>query len=408
MSKNSVKLDEKAYIGGTIKCITLRLADNDREGFIRHARKLKEEFPFEDKLERLPYHLQPEYAKKLSVYLEPLKSKSALEVFATELALPPSVAHEIALSTSGLESALIDAISLDKVLYQPTNIIQFDEGKTTFIYSLDSTINFFRLMLGKDPSGTLSLKGLEALIGNPSIEQANLKLDDLLSLDDAHQVLLTIQGKNNEEKTLLSMLGKFDQRLAEIVRLTDSFLEKASRHARNKPYEKLKSIHAISMGTVRRLINNSLPQYANMQIKHNALPFDFYSEAEELLSNLPTLTKESVQSSFDHCLSLFSHSAVKCSLGPYFMLAHKMNIELLVPKDPTAIYYYLQGFSAYMKQEDNNKAILDWAPGFFDQSLKKMSDADIKQHRLSEKAPYAVAVGSNRLKRMTLENDLGM
>jgi hypothetical protein len=262
-------------------------------------------------------------------------------------------------------------------------------------------------MLGKDPSGTLSLKGLEALISNPSVEQANLKLDDLLNLDDAHQVILTLQGKS-EEKTLVSMLGKFDQRLADIVRLTDNFLEKASRPARNKPYKKLKSIHSINMGTVRRLINNGLPQYASMQIMHNALPFDFYSEAEELLSNLPTLTKEAVQSSFDNCLSLFSHSAVKCSLGPYFMLAHKMNIDLPAPNDATAIYYYMQGFNAYMQQEDTNKSILDWAPGFFDQSLQKLSDAEIKQHRLSEKAPYAVAVGSNRLKRMTLENDLGM
>jgi hypothetical protein len=146
VNTNAQKLSQtrrKAYIGGTLKCITLRLADNDREGFTRYARKLKEEFPFVDKLEKLPYHLQSEYAKKLSVYLDPLKNLNALEVFATELALPPSVAHEIALSTSGLESTLVDAISLDKVLHQPTNVIKFDGGKTTFIYSLDSTINFF-------------------------------------------------------------------------------------------------------------------------------------------------------------------------------------------------------------------------------------------------------------------------
>lgn len=408
MSHPYPSLDEKAYIGGIIKCISQRIAERDRAGFIHYAEKLKAEYPITESSKKLPYHLLPEYAKKLSVYIEPLKSKEALELFAEELVLPPSVAYEIAISTEHIEEVILDAMALDKVLHQATNIIILGGGKNTFIYSLDSTLNFLRHLLQIDNSGALTQKGLSFLIRNPTISQARMNLNDILSLDDDYLAILKNNGCNTAGKSILGCLEVFDQQLARISNQHDEFLDLASNSPRNKPDEQLKCAQPISMNTVRRLYSNGLREYAISQIKKNALEIEYFSEADDLIEKLPRISKDVIQSSFSNCLEIFTHQSLRVSLGPYFKLAHKFGIDLPIPELSGAINYYMHGLSSYMKQDDPHREILNWAPTFFDESIKGQSDRFIKQHRLIDKVPYAIAIASNRLKRMTLEDGLGL
>ena len=401
-------LDEKAYIGGIIKCISQRIAEKDRAGFIHYAEKLKAEYPIAESSKKLPYHLLPEYAKKLSVYIEPLKSKEALELFAEELVLPPSVAYEIAISTENIEEAILDAMALDKVLHQATNIIILGGGKNTFIYSLDSTLNILRHLLQIDNSGALTQKGLSLLINNPTISQARINLHDLLSLDDYHLSILKDNECNTVGKSILGSIEVFDQQLAKISNQHDEFLDLANNSPRNKPDEQLKHAQPISMNTVRRLYGNGLKEYALSQIKKNALGIEYFSEADDLIDKFPRISKDVIQHSFSNYLEIFNNKSLRNSLGPYFKLAHKLGFELPVPEQSSAINYYMHGLTSYVSQEDPNKEIANWAPRFFDDSFKGESDRFIRQHRLIDKVPYAIAVASNRLKRMMLENELGM
>ena len=407
MSHKDEYYEEKSATLLLLDGLCQALADGNRTEFVKAARDLKSRHPMNDDFLNTPYNILPSYTSSLKTITECLRDPVVLGWFTEELVLPPSIALDLARSTTGMDEQILNAVSLDKVMHETARVVQLKDGELFPVFEVFSTFRLFRFLIMKDPSCELLNKGLTQLLSNPEISCSNLHAEDIASLESHHEIMQAMQNKPVDHSPL-SVIKHMDLRIQQIFEERERFFSRASKITKVPGALNPEPPKTVSLDRLHDLIKHGMTATANEIIRCGMLQLETYQQAQELLDKMPELTQKTFQGTFRHLLNQSPIRDKKADLRYLFSIAHERHFDLLMEPEHYQVAYYIGCFKGYLEDQSNHPTTLEWAIPFFDKALSSVPDNLIKMYRIKDFAPPAVANHCNRLKRLGLEDDLGM
>jgi hypothetical protein len=382
------------------------LMDGNRPAFIEAAQDLKSRFPLNDEYIS-PYNMMPGYSNELKTILDTLRDPVILSWFAEELVLPAPLALELAKSTRGMDDQILNAVALDRVMHEMEKMVQLKGGENFPIFDVLSTFRLMRLFMAKDPSCELLGKGLTQLLSNPEINTSNIEPEDLVTLETHYEVTQAMNDKPALQSPL-AVIKHHDARFKEILEERQMFFSRAGKVAKSPNAFERSAPKVISDEPINRLLQHGMTETATAMIERSMLQFDNYQQAKDLLDAMPGLSEKTLQATFLNLMNQNPMQPAKPDLRYYFFIAQERNFNLKMAPEKHQVGYFLDGFESYLSDHGNHPKAVEWGIPFFDQALSTVPDNLIKQYRIKDFAPAVVANHCNRLKRLSLEQDLGM
>jgi len=389
-----------------LESVCLSLVLRDQTKFVKAAQALKQWFPLSAD-QTCAYNLMNAYPRELKTVLESLRDPEVLAWFAEELVLPPAVALELSRSTQNMDEQILQAVRLDGVMHDIEQLVPLKSGDIMPFYDVTNTFRFLRFLVVKDPSCQLFAHAFSQLLNNPEIIVCNIQPEDLVILETHHAVTQAMQD-NPSEHSPLSVIKQHDFQIKQILDKRQTLLDQARTVAkipqdlyRGEPKE-------ISIEPIMSLLQHGMTETATAMIESSRLKLASYQQAKDLLDAMPGLSEITVQVTFNHLLNQNPTDPVKADLRYYFYLAQERNFSLKMGPEKYKVGYFLDGFEEYLADRGNHPIAVKWAIPFFDQALAPLSDQMVKEYRIKDFAPPVVANACNRLKRLSLEHDLGI
>lgn len=407
MNDNADSYEDKSVVIILMNSICQALADGNRAEFIKAARDLEARFPMNDEYLNSPYNMLPSYTNELRTITDKLRDPEVLGWFAEELVLPPSIALDLARSTTGMDEQILKAVSLDKVMHETAKVVQLKGGELFPVFDVLSTFRLLRFYLMKDPACEFLKTGLTQLLSNPEINCSNLHAEDILTLETHHEIMQAMHDKPVEQSPL-SVIKHLDSRIQEIFDERERFFSRASKVTKVPNALSPEPPKSVSLESLNRLLKHGMTATANQLVRGGLLELENYEQAKELLDKMPELTENTFQSTFRNLLNQSPIEDKKADLRYLFYIAQERHFDLPMEPEKYQVGYYLDGFDGYLSDRGNHPKAIEWAIPFFDKALTSLSDDLIKKYRIKDFAPPAVANHCNRLKRLSLEDDLGM
>lgn len=406
MNSDENELQEKSAIALLMNGICQALVDGNRPAFIKAAQELKSRFPLNDEYIN-PYNMMPSYSNELKTILDTLRDPEILGWFADELVLPTTIAFELAKSTRGMDEQILNAVALDRAMHEIEKMVQLKGGEDVPIFDVLNTLRLMRLFISKDPSCELLGKGLTLLLSNPELNSSNIEPEHLVALDTHHEVTQAMKDVPTL-RSPLAAIKHHDARFKEILEEREMFFSRASKLAKAPNAFARSTPKTISVEPVNRLLQNGMTKTASAMIERSILQFDNYQQAKDLLDAMPGLSEKTLQATLLNLMSQNPMQPTKPDLRYYFFIAQERNFNLKMAPEKNQVSYFLDGFESYLSDRGNHPKTVEWGIPFFDQALSTVPDNLIKQYRIKDFAPAVVANHCNRLKRLSLEQDLGM
>jgi hypothetical protein len=382
------------------------LVDGNRPAFVKAAHELKSRFPLNDEYIN-PYNMMPGYSNELKTILDTLRDPEILGWFAEELVLPTTVALELAKSTRGMDEQILHAVALDRAMHEIEKMVQLKGGENFPIFDLTCTLRLIRLFMAKDSSCELLGKGIALLLSNPEINTSDIEPEDLIALDTHHEITHAMKD-TPALRSPLAVIKHHDARFKEILEEREMFFSRASKVAKVPNAFVCRPPKVISVDPINRLLQYGMTKTASAMIERSMLQLDNYQQAKDLLDAMPGLSEKTLQATFLNLMNQNPMQPTKPDLRYYFFIAQERNFNLKMAPEKYQVGYFLDGFESYLSDRGNHPKTVEWGIPFFDQALSTVPDNLIKQYRIKDFAPAVVANHCNRLKRLSLEQDLGM
>ncbi len=379
----------------------------DKPGFTRAARELKARFPINVDFMQKPYNMNPGYEHALRDALPSLQDPATLAWFAKELVLTPLLAFNLSRCTTGMDEQILDALALDKVVHNVERVVPLKDDEPFPIFDLGPSLRLLRLFLMKDPSCQLTAKGITALLENQEIICSNFKAEDILLLDTHYETMQALADMAVETSPL-ALVKHLDDRINDVLNERNLIFSRTAKvtklpGALNQPHNRIVTLDAIN-----KLVSHGMLKTAEAVIKDGHLSLQNYQEATDLIAALPELSSSTLQATFKNLINQNPFDVNKIDLKYLFAIAHELNVKLDMGSERYQVNYFTHAFNNYLRDHDHETETMQWAVEFFDNALSVLPDKLIKNYRILDLVTQEVGDQCLRLKRLTLEDDLGM